>query len=227
MSEPKGEMIKPMAVEALASPQHALRDALQALVKVNSKGIYHESSCQFCQSPSREEAEQLYAKPVGAGDRYLQVKALLDSRNDNLSIDVIRNHIDNHLNRAALELLKLEYMNHLTAIANHKLSSLESANFMMAVLRERVAAVATIPDNCPKLIEMKVKATTSIAKAYAQQTEIRAKILGEMAGQGELVAIPKLRFIQAMESALQSVKDPAEQQVILKLFEEMDRTSEE
>ena len=225
--EPKGEMIKPMAVEALSSPQHALRDALQALVRVNSKGIYHETSCQFCQSPNREEAEKLFANPLRVGDRYGIVKEFLDSRSDNLSIDVVHNHIDNHLNRAAQELVKLEYMDYLTSVANHKLTSLESVNFMMAVLRERVAALSVIPDSSPRLIEMKVKAVTSIAKAYAQQIEIRAKILGEMAGQGELVAIPKQRFIQAMQSALESVKDPVEQQVILKLFEDMDRTSEE
>jgi len=225
--DPQVEIIQSMAVEVVKSPHNAIRDVLQAMVKVDSHGVFFEPSCQFCHSRNRDAAEKLHANPPTAGDRDLMVKEFFAKVDENISTDSVKNHIKNHVNRASLELMKLEYIDHLTHIAEQRLTSLESVHFMMAVLRERVAALATVPDDSPRLVDMKTKAATSIAKAYAQQVEIQAKILGEMAGRGELIAIPKARFVQTMQAALQSVKSPEEQQAILKLFEEMDRCSEE
>jgi len=225
MDTPKTDLVvSPMKLDIIGPPKNSLRDVLRDLVRLNSTGLFHEVTCAFCRSPQREAAEQLYENPVGAGSREAALQALFSNAGESLSLEVIRNHIDYHRTRAAEELRKLEYIEHLSSICETEQRTLGYIRLMLAALLERQADIGSMPAETMKAKSSKTASTVSIAKAAATLLELQAKILGEMAKRGEVIALPRQAFRLAMERALQAAKNPDEQKLLLSVFEEMSQT---
>ena len=206
--------------------QANLNSMMDALVHLGQGDVFFETTCSFCRSAKRADAERLYDNPVGNIARDLAVQKFLADAGESISIDVVRNHVAWHRQRGEIELRRREYITSLASIANVDKSSLTRIRLVMAALEERMAATGSISSDSPRVQAQKTKDINALAKTMTACIEIQAKILGEMRGRGEMVSMPKQRFKVAIENALRNARTTEERQALLKVFEEMEEASE-
>jgi len=205
-----------------------VRDFLGAVVKLNERGIYHEPSCPICSSQFRDEAERIFLTiPKYEDDKYEKTKEFLDGQGDVFSIDVVKNHCNNHVNQGESQLRKIEYINTLSNISSVKLSTLEEIDVMLSAIKERMIEAAKIGgDKRTSKIDAEVLRSNIIAqlsKSLASLLKLRAELLGEMQKNGEVIVISRQKFKQLFNSALDSAKNDDEKNAIINLLRNLSK----
>ena len=204
------------------------RDLIGSIIKLNENGIFHESSCPFCSSKHRFEAESIYeSTPQYQSDKYDFVKKFFDGKNEPISFDVIVNHCGNHINKGVEQLRKIEYIQTIDNIASTKMSTLEEIDIVLAALKERMIEINKISgDSRTSKIEsevLKSNVVSQISKSFSSLLKLRSEILGEMRKDGDMISIDREKFKQAFNNALDSTKNEREKQIVIDLLKNLSR----
>jgi len=207
------------------------RDLFGSIIKLNEKGIFHETSCLFCASKYRLEAEAVFLKtPQYNTDKYDFVKKFIDEKGEQFSLDVIKNHCDNHVNRGAEQLRKIEYINTIDNIASAKMSTLEEIDICLAGLKERMIEINKIVgDSRTTRIEAEViksNVVAQISKSFSSLLKLRSELLGEMKNNGEVIVIDRKRFKQIFNESLDSTKSEDEKNLIINLLKSLSKSED-
>jgi len=204
------------------------RDFLSAVVNLSEAGIYHEPTCELCSHEMRSQAETYY-ESMDKLDRNKATKLqtwLNIERSLDLPIDVIRNHVENHMNRGDIERRKIEYVNKINNLSAIDVSSLDRIKFGMAAITERIQAInsCTAPQSKVSslaLEEKKSKVTNDLVKTYLQLVNIQSDLLGELMSRGDVFKIQREKFGQAFDNALSNAENDAERIIIASLMDDL------
>lgn len=203
-----------------------LREFFGAIIKLNEKGIFHEPSCRLCSSEYRTGAEKVFLEtPQYDANKYLATKTFLDSKGEELSLDIVKNHCNNHINQGENQLKKVEYISTIDNIASIKMSTIEEVDMMLAALKERLIETSKISGDSrmsrAEAEALKANLVTQMSKSFAALLKLRAELLGEMKKIGEVLVISKQKFKDIFDEALDKAKNDEERTVIVNLLKNL------
>jgi hypothetical protein len=203
-----------------------VRDLFSAIIKLNHAGTFHEPTCPVCSHPLRSEAEDLYmGMSKHNASRFKEIKEFFLSKNEKITIDAIKNHFQCHVDEGDSQLRKIEYIETLDNLVSIKMSTIEEVDLMLAALKERMLEVAKLsPDRTESRSDIEQAKSNMInqtSKSVSNLLQLRAKLLGEMRENGEVVVIPRNKFKEAFNNALQKVRNDDEKQLIVELLKDI------
>jgi len=207
------------------------RELLGAVIKINDSGVFVEPSCPLCISKNRLEAETIFLKtPQFQNDKYDKALQLLVEKGEPYSIDVVKNHCNNHINQGESQLRKIEYINTIDLISSSKMSTLEELDICLASLKERLIEINKIVgDSRTSKIEAEViksNIVTQISKSFSSLLKLRSELLGEMKQTGEMILIDRRKFKQIFNDALDAAKNEDEKNVIVSLLKNLSKSED-
>lgn len=212
----------------LANVQPSIRDFLSPIINLDDSGQFFEATCPFCTHPLRSEAEVFYnslEKVLQNRCEKLQTWFLVDKGVANLPLDVIRNHVNNHMGRGDAEFRKVEYINKIRNLSSIEMGTFERIKFALAALSERLTAIASCPagDKNPiKTEALKAKTINDLLKTWTSLVALQSEMLGEMIGKGEVVSIHKEDFDRAIGNALANAKTDGERELISSFLKQLE-----
>jgi hypothetical protein len=207
------------------------RELFGSIIKLNDEGVFHEPSCPMCSSKFRSEAEIVFLKtPQFDNKKYTETKMFLDEKKEGFSLDVIKNHCDNHLNKGAEQLRKIEYIATIDNIAATKMSTLEELDICLASLKERLIEINKIVgDSRTSKIEAEViksNVVAQISKSFSSLLKLRSELLGEMKNNGEMILIDRTKFKRIFNEVLDAAKNEDEKAVIVSLLKNLSKSED-
>ena len=206
-----------MSIIDSSSP--GIRDMLSSVINVSATGTYHEPSCVFCGSQHRIAAENMIASfDLGVRDPETRISRFFHSVGEEVSVDIVRNHISTHMNKGDIELRKLEYVARLASMANGQMTALSQAKLAAAAVMECItssgAIVPTKGLSSAKAQEIKASVISKLVKSLIDVMAIQAKLSGQMWDDGKMVAIPAHDFQRVFDKALNDAQTPDERRLI-------------
>jgi hypothetical protein len=213
----------PSPVEVYKAADGGIREFLSAVVNLADSGVFCEPTCPICISKHRPQAEAKFTQDQEEKDfnkKCELVRKFFMARNEDVSISVIRNHFANHLNQGENELKKLEYVNKLATLSNTDRSTLDRLRVIMDALHERLISTVELDQ------ELRGREIVAISKALNNVLELRAKIMGEMKGRGEVITIPLDKFNMTFEKALGKAKRKEEIDLVTSIMDDLSISDE-
>lgn len=201
-----------------ASPP-GIRDILSSVINVSASGRYYEPSCKLCSSRHRDSAEGMALSfDIGVTNREERISGFFTSVHEEVSTDVVRNHMNSHMNKGDVELRKVEYVSRLASLTSSQMTNLAQAKLATAAVLECLGGVgAIVPTkglSPAKAQEMKASVVTKLVKTWTDLMQIHSKLSGELWDEGKMVAIPSTDFQRVFDDALHSAKTPDERRLI-------------
>lgn len=208
-------------LSVLESSPPGIREMLSSVVNVSGSGRYYEPSCPICRSNNRDSAERLAASfdiAVRPKDAEERISSFFRSVGEEVGTDVVRNHLNSHMNRGDVELRKVEYVSRLASLAGNQMTTLSQARLAIAAVLECLGSVGTITPvrglSPAKAQEMKAGVVTKLIKTWVDLMAIQAKLNGELWDEGKMVAIPTDDFGRVFDEALTSCRTPDERRIV-------------
>ena len=208
-----------------------MRDFFGAVIKLSENGTYHEPSCPLCSSKFRLEAEAIFLNtPQYDNNKFKAAKDFLDSKGECFSLDLIKNHFNNHINQGENQLRKIEYINTIDNIASVKMSTLEEIDFVVATLKDRLFESSKIvQDSKTSKIEaesVRANIVSQISKSISSFMKLRAELLGEMEKRGDVIVISREKFKQVINGFLDNTKTEDEKVLIVSLLKALSKVED-
>jgi len=218
------QTISPLSVIDASPP--GIREILSSVINISESGKYFEPSCKFCSSLHRNDAESLFNSftiGIKQSDAELRVSQFFTSMGETIGTDVIRNHVNSHMNRGDIELRKVEYVSRLASLTGCQMTTLSQAKLAMAAVLECLGSVgAIVPTkglSPSKVQEIKANIVTKLVKTWVDLMTIQAKLNGELWDEGKMIAIPASDFQRVFDDALNSAKTTDERKLIAGLLD--------
>jgi len=232
MEENKTEVVSKIdTVDLVKLVPSRFRELLGSIIKINEKGIFNEPSCPLCCNKHRTEAEAIFLKtPQYSTNKCDSVKKFLDEKGCQFSIDLIKNHCNNHINQGENQLRKLEYINTIDNISSVKMSTLEEIDTVLSALKERLIETNKIvSDSRTSKIDVEVlksNVVAQISKSFSALLKLRSELLGEMKNSGDVIVIDRTKFKRIFNEALDIAKNEEEKTVIVNLLKSLSRSED-
>jgi len=212
------------AISTINSSPPGIRDMLSSVVNVSASGVYHEPSCVFCRSQHRNEAEQMVSSfDLGVRDPDVRISQFFNTIGEEVSVDIVRNHIASHMNKGDIELRKLEYIARVANMANGQMTTLSQAKLAAAAVIECIASSGSIIPtkglSPAKAQEIKASVISKLVKSLIDVMAVQAKLSGQMWDEGKMVAIPADDFSKVFDRALNDAQTPDERRLIGNLLD--------
>ena len=226
MNEENGLQLKneiPSPVDVYRASGGCTRDFLSAVINLSESGFFCEPTCPICISKNRPIAESNFIKDSeekGFEKKCESIRKFFLSRNEEIGTSVIRNHFANHINQGENELKKREYVNKLAALNEVDRPTLDRLRVLMDALQERLISTVELGQ------EARGKEIVAISKTMTQVLELRAKIMGEMKGRGEVITIPLEKFNMAFEKALRKARNKDELDFVSDIMNDLSSSDE-
>jgi hypothetical protein len=165
------------------------------------------------------EAEHMSSSfDIGVRDPEVRISHFFNSVGEEVSPDIVRNHISSHMNRGDIELRKLEYVSRLATMAGGQITSLSQSKLAAAAVMECIASSgAIVPTkglSPAKAQEIKATVISKLVKTLIDVMAIQAKLSGELWDEGKMVAIPASDFHRVFDKALNDASTPDERKLI-------------
>ena len=221
--------VSPVDVFSPDSP--TITGFLNSIINLGENGVFSEPTCPFCLSANRAKAE-LVAKQGDKHDAKLpkSISDLFVANGESISEDVVRNHIKQHMGRGEVELRKVEYITRLGILNSHDMSTLDRIKIALAAIMERIVAIGELePDartSKNKVEDLKTSQVSELTKTMCKLLQLRASILGEMRGNGEIISIPKDKFKSAFDKVFAKVATENERALVIALLNELTSVDE-
>jgi len=203
-----------------------IREILSSVINVSESGMYYEPSCKFCSSLYRSEAEKLIASfdlATRPSDIEKKIIQLFESHGETIGSDIIRNHVNTHMNRGDSELKKVEYISRLALLTGSQITTLSQTKLALATVMECLGSVGSIVPSkgltAAKAVEMKTNVLNKLIKTWVDLMAMQAKLTGEMWDEGQMIAIPVADFKRVFDDTLHAAKTPDERQLIVRLMD--------
>lgn len=214
---------QPSQVDIYRAGNVGIRDFLSAVVNLSDSGVFNEPTCPLCLSKHRSMAESRFIKDEEEEDfdkKCDSIKKFLLARNEDISISIVKNHFRSHLNQGENELKKLEYVNKLATLNTTDRSTLDRLRILMDALQERLVSGVELSQ------ENRGKELVAISKAMTSILELRAKMMGEMKGRGEVITITLEKFNMTFEKAFGRAKRKEEIELIESIMDSLSMSDE-
>lgn len=199
-------------LEAAARGQR-IEEALQGLVNLNSVGTFVHPNCPICNSPRRLRAEHDWLSSRNADS----VRQFFIDHGEDYSLPVVKHHMEQHLAAAQDDLRKREWIERVVSIHKSAISTLDNLDLSMAALNDRMAVMSALDDpEIPKanLEKIKSDAICNLTAKMSALLQLRAKLLGEMLGSGEMIIISTEEFAKLFDELLQDARSAEERQIV-------------
>lgn len=224
MSEKDGLSLNnlPTAVNVYKASDGSMREFLSSVINLSDSGAFCEPTCPICISRNRAMAESKFRQDdeKNFDKKCESVRKFFLARNEDITEACAKNHFGNHLNQGENELKKLEFVNKLEALNATDRSTLDRLKILISALQERLISTVELEQ------EARGKELVSISKAMTSVLELRAKIMGEMKGRGEVITIPTDKFNMAFEKALSKAKKKEEIEFITSIMDDLSMSDE-
>jgi len=180
-------------------------EVLESGVNIGEDGVFVEPSCSICKSPYREELEEawLSTRMVSAVVKVFEEKGTKKVP----STFVIENHMVNHLGHSSIaEIQRREYTTRIKSIKKDGLSTLDQIAMMSSMITENILNVNSITpsgnETKADIAKLKSAETTKLVARLESLCKLRASILGEMLGEGDLIYLPTEEFVKIFNRAI-------------------------
>lgn len=187
----------------ITSNDSALEQYLLTQVSLNDQGVYYESDCSVCSSPSRHEVEEMWLVSRNADE----VTDILKSRGEPTPLTVVKNHMEFHIDQSYIELRKREYIKKLVQLSKMHLDTIGRVELALACMHQQMVAMGAAEDPTMSQLELNRKRSDSMCRLVTSMTSLlnlRATILGEMQAHGEAFVISNEDFEKIFTEALQT-----------------------
>jgi disulfide oxidoreductase YuzD len=225
---PKPGAVSPSGAKDIVSSDANLNDFMLRMVNLNNSGIFHEPNCHICASEHRAKSEKMWLDTRNAESIR---QFFIDKGVNTLTIPMIKNHMESHLDQSQEEIRKREYIDKLISINDGgKVSTIDRLDMALTTLNERLVSINALVDACKPLSEVeKIKAdlTCKITGSMDRLFKLRAEMLGEMRRDGEAFAINKREFVETFKSLLDGASTEEEKFIINKVFSELHKICRE
>lgn len=203
---------------AATSSDERLAELLLAHVDLNNQGVYFESDCSICSSPSRRDMEEIWLKNRNADE----VGNLLKAKGEPVPITVIKNHMEYHIDQAYVELRKREYIKKLIQLGRFNIDTLSRVELSLSCMQQQIIAMGAAEDSSMSpaaLNKMRADTMCKLVSAQTSLLQLRANLLGEMKLHGEAFSIRQADFESIFTEALQKYTNPDTRKAINELLE--------
>ena len=199
------------------SSDDKLAELLLAHVDLNDQGVYFESECLVCSTPSRQEAEEMWLKDRDAKEAC----DFLKSKGEPAPITVVKNHMEYHIDQSYVELRKREYIKKLIQLGRFNMDTLSRVGLALSCMQQQIIAMGASEDGSLSPASLNKLRSDSMCKLVSSMTsllQLRANLLGEMKMHGEAFSIRRADFEEIFTEALKN-KHPEVRKAINELLE--------
>ena len=190
---------------------------LKSGINLNEEGLFVEPTCEICNSSLRIEAEEVWERTRSIKE----VKDFYVSKSVKPhSVSVIENHMVNCKARSVSEIQRKEYAHRLERMKSEGLSTLDQISFMTSILTENLFSINSIvasgTETQSDIRKTKSAETIKLVARLESLCKLRASILGEMLGDGDLIYLPTKDFIGVFNKAIVANQGNKEVQTVIK-----------
>jgi hypothetical protein len=189
---------------------------LSQVVNLSSKNDFYEPTCPICSSEIREEAECLWED--GGKKASLVSQLFKDKTTLKVSAEIVKNHMRNHKDGGQTEIKKVEFINRVRRLYGKNVSTIDRIDLCLAVITERLMQINSLASDGRKsaidIEKIKTAETNKLMATYSSLLKIQATILGEMKNNGEIISIPREKFITVFNEAISNSQTAREREVI-------------
>jgi hypothetical protein len=195
-------------------------EMLAQSVNLSNDSRLHEPTCPICCSPLRVEAEDIWDKD---GSRTSPVCQLFKEKSTlSVGAEVVRNHMKNHKDGGVAEIKKVEFIDRVRRLYGKNVTTLDRIDLCLAVITERLMQINSLsPSGDKSLVDIeKIKCgeTNKLMATYSNLLKIQANILGEMKDNGELISMPRDKFVRVFNDAIISANTNREREIITQIL---------
>ena len=104
---PSSGAISRSGVNSMVQSDNSLNDFMLRMVNLSDNGIFHEPGCPICSSEHRVKVEKMWVDMRNA-DSIRQF--FIDRGNNDLTVPIIKNHMESHLDQSQDEIRRREYI---------------------------------------------------------------------------------------------------------------------
>ena len=194
-------------------------EVLDSGVNLGEDGRFVEPSCPICKSPFRDELEDawLSTRMVSAVVQVFKDKGVRKIPSN----AVIENHMVNHLGNTGIsEIQRKEYATRIKSIKKDGLSTLDQISMMSAIVTDNILAINSIvpsgDETQADIAKIKSGETAKLVAKLESLCKLRASILGEMLGDGDLIYLPTEEFVKIFNKAIVDNQGKSEVQEAIK-----------
>jgi len=194
----------------------AIDSLLSQVINLNNEQMLHEPTCLICSSPLRKEAEEAWDS--NQSQPKAVVKIFEEKSSTTISQDVVTNHMKYHKDRAVKELQKVEYVDRIKRLSNGQMTTLDRIEMCLSILTERLMAINSLVPCGDKsqadIDKLKSSETDRLMKTFGTFLKLQAQIQGELKEKGEVISIPKGRFIDVFQNTILNAQNDREREII-------------
>jgi len=199
----------------LSKDSKKIDDMLSQVINLNNDNEMHEPTCAICSSAIRKDAEEVWDHTHKNKDI---IKLFEERTGLAISRDVVENHMLNHKSGGIKEIQKVEYIDRIKRLYGKNTTTLDKIDFCLSILTERVMGVNSLVPNSNQsasdIEKIKSSETARLMAQFGNFCKLQATIMGEMKDQGELISIPKDKFVNVFHTAIANANNDRERQLI-------------
>jgi hypothetical protein len=205
-----------------------LDSSFAQIINLSDANTYHEPTCPICSNPKRKAAEDKWFETKTHKD----VHEILKDSKIKISDGIIDNHIKNHCQRVERELQKVEFIDRISRVyASSNTSTLEKIGHSIAIIDAQIVELNAITANGDmsqaEVEKVKAGETKKLLDTKAKFIKMQADLMGEMRNAGEMINIPKDKFINFFNEAILNAENDEEKSIIQKLLSDLAKLGQE
>ena len=195
-------------------------------INLANDGQFHESTCVICCSPLRDEAEDAWDQ----GRATAPIKKLFKEKStQKVNDSLIKNHMKNHKDGGIRELKKVEYVDKIKRLyGGGSVTTLDRLDLSLAIITDQILEVNSLEPSGDKswadIQKIKSGETNKLMATFCNITKLQATITGEMKDSGEIISIPRDKFISVFNEAIISAKNDREREIITGILDGLNKT---
>jgi hypothetical protein len=164
--------------------------------------------------------------------KHSEILEILKDSKVKISEGMIDNHIKNHCHKVERELQKAEFINKVSRVyTSTNTSTLEKIGHSMAVIDAQIVELNAITPNGDmsqaEVEKIKASETKKLLDTKAKFIKMQADLMGEMRNAGEMINIPKDKFINFFNESILNAENDEEKSIIQKILSDLANLGQE
>jgi len=186
---------------------------------LNNESELHESTCQICCSPLRQESEDTWDRTALSRD---VISLFRERSSQKISAAIVKNHMKHHKDAGVSEIKKIEYVDRVRRLFGNSVTTLDKLNLAMTMTLDQILEINSLEPSGDKSVadikKIKSTETNRLCATFSNMVKLQATILGEMRDTGEVVTIPQDRFVTVFNDAISGAKNEREREIITNIL---------
>jgi hypothetical protein len=189
---------------------------LSQAIKLSSDSKMHEPTCPICCSVLRTEAEDMWDQNSRS---VAPIKAMIKDRSGlKVGAEIIRHHMKNHKD-VSNELRKVEFIDEVRRLYSTEATTLDEINLCLSIITAQIMSINSLGPSHDyseaDIVKLKSAETTKLMGMRRDYIKLRSQILGEMKDNGEIISIPRDKFIKVFNDAVAEAQGDRETEIIM------------